>query len=67
LWAAGGNGDRGSKLGAFDGTVWTDVFGPVDPPVQGGGQTRVAPDGTVWLLTESGLLIIDPEVAMVGP
>jgi hypothetical protein len=66
LWAAGGTGDRGSMLGAFDGTVWTDVFGPVDPPVQGGGPTRVAPDGTVWLLTESGLLIIDPEEAMAG-
>jgi hypothetical protein len=27
---------------------------------------KVAPDGTVWNLTESGFIVVDPDVATAG-
>lgn len=63
LWAASIDGEA-ALIGAFDGTTWTDAFTRTDGPGFQELPIHVAPDGTVWLLTMEGLLIIDPEVAM---
>ena len=48
LWATGYS-ERGLVLGVYDGTAWTDVFSPVDPPVEGpGGPSYIAP-GTLTI------------------
>ena len=58
LWATGYR-PEGDVLGVYDGTTWTDVYGPIEDTRLTEQPLEVAPDGSIWLWTDKGILVVN--------